>query len=385
MLPRKSLLVILLISILVFVFSSISLSADQVLQKVKVGITPYAFAMMFPVIHKTGIDNEIGIDFELVDFPSSANTFQILIRGDVDILNEDMSVHIAKLKNAPEVRTFGTNNLFKGFILIGRKGVDKSYEEILAEKGSPEESKKYILNSLKGRKFVAAPFFAGVISDALQQVGLKLEDIEYIKFSDDQKAASAFISGVGDFYLGSLPQEIKMLSMPDKFINMGGNTEIMGPASLFYGGILAKDAYINDNYETVLRIMAAFYRGAKYLQDAVNNNDVNNIFIQLMKEELNNRTAGSMNNEDMFDTEKKYEEIFTYERAWEVSLNPESKLYWKITGDYQMGVEIGLGNLDQEYDLTQYFIWEKVYADLSQRKDLMDFINKPLTPLAKIK
>ncbi|MCX6089109.1 MAG: ABC transporter substrate-binding protein [Candidatus Atribacteria bacterium] len=382
---RRLLSSILVFSLVLFILSAMAWGEEQTLKKVRVGITPYAFSMMFPVIHETGIDHEVGVDFDLVDFPSSANTFQILIRGDVDMLNEDMSVHIAKLKNSPEVRTFGTNNLFKGFILIGRKGSDKSYEEVLADKGNPDEAKKFILNSLKGRKFVAAPFFAGVISDALQQVGLKLEDIEYVQFADDQKAASAFISGVGDFYLGSLPQEIKMLSMPDKFINMGGNTEIMGPASLFYGGILTTEKYLKENNDVILRVMAAFYRGAKYLQDAVKNNDVHNIYIQLMKEELNKRTAGTMPDEDMFNTEKKYEEIFTYERAWEVSLNPQSKLYWKITGDYQMKVEVGLGHLDQEYDLTHYFLWEKTYADLTQRKDLMDFINQPLTPLSRKK
>jgi len=212
----------LLFGLVILLLVSTSLSAAETnLKSVKVGITPYAFAMMFPVIHALGIDNEIGIDFVIYDFSSSAGTFPALIRGDIDIVNEDMSFHIAKIKNAPEIKTFGTNNLFKGFILIGRKGVDKSYQEVLTELGDPKKAKEKILKNLTGRKFVAAPFFSGVISDALRQIGLELEDIEYIKFADDQKAAAAFIGGVGDFYLGSLPQEIKMLNMPDKFVNMG--------------------------------------------------------------------------------------------------------------------------------------------------------------------
>jgi len=372
----------LLLSLVILLLVSTSLSAAETnLKSVKIGITPYAFAMMFPVIHTLGIDNEIGIDFDIYDFSSSAGTFLTLIRGDIDIVNEDMSVHIGKIKNAPEIKTFGTNNMFKGFILIGRKGVDKSYQEVLTELGDPEKAKEKILKSIKGRKFVAAPFFSGVISDALGQVGIKLEDIEYIKFADDEKAAAAFIGGVGDFYLGSLPQEIKMLNMPDNFVNMGGNTEIMGPASLYYGGFQTTEKYLKENYDTILRVCAAFYRGARYLQEAINNEDKNSLFIKLMVDNLNKRTAGNMSYEDMFNMEKNYEEIFTYKRAGEIVVNPDSKLYWKITGDYQMKTEISVGHLDKELDLFQYIVWDQTYKDLSQREDLVEFIEKPLTSL----
>ena len=136
-------LILISLMLLTFVFNLYGEKTEEITEliKVKIGITPYGFAMMFPAMQETGIDHEFGIDFEIVDFPSSAGTFQALVRGDLDIVNEDMSVHIAAIQNAPEIVTFGTNNLFKGFILIGRKGVDKSYKEVLAELGNADEAK----------------------------------------------------------------------------------------------------------------------------------------------------------------------------------------------------------------------------------------------------
>jgi len=158
----------------------------------------------------------------------------------------------------------------------------------------------------------------------------------------------------------------------------------MGPASLFYGGLQATEKYLNskENYDTILRVCAAFYRGARYLQEAIDNEDKNSLYIELMKDNLNKRTAGNMSYEDMFNMEKNYEEIFTYKRAGEIVVNPDSKLYWKITGDYQMKTEISLGHLDKELDLFQYIVWDQTYKDLSQRKDLVEFIEKPLTSLS---
>ncbi len=50
-----------------------------------------------------------------------------------------------------------------------------------------------------------------------------------------------------------------MLNMPNQFANMGGNTEIMGPASLFQGGIQTTRRYYEDNYDILIRVQAAFY------------------------------------------------------------------------------------------------------------------------------
>ena len=91
-----------------------------------------------------------------------------------------------------------------------------------------------------------------------------------------------------------------------------------------------------------------------------------------------------MKDEEMWYNEMNYEEIFSFERAWEVALDPKSDLYWKITGDYQMHVEIGLRNLDGPVDLKKdYMLLEKTYAALCNIKDLMDLINNPLTHLKR--
>ena len=72
-------------------------------------------------------------------------------------------------------------------------------------------------------------------------MGIGIDEVQLLNFADDQKAATAFLSGTGDFYIGSLPQERRLLSMEDRFVNAGGSEVLGRPV---YGTTYAVDSGI---------------------------------------------------------------------------------------------------------------------------------------------
>ena len=70
---------------------------------------------------------------------------------------------------------------------------------------------------------------------------MSIDDVQTINFADDEKAALAFISGEGEFYMGGLPSEINLLmNHPDQFKLIGG-AEILGPAGLWYSNVASTE------------------------------------------------------------------------------------------------------------------------------------------------
>ena len=114
----------------------------------------------------------------------------------------------------------------------------------------------------KGKEFCIIPQRKPLIADTIQQVGLDIDDVTLLNFADDQKAAMAYMRGEGDFYMGSLPQERRLLQEPDKYVNAGGS-EVLGPGGLWYDTMVTTDAFIKDNRETALRTLAVLYRSIK--------------------------------------------------------------------------------------------------------------------------
>lgn len=207
--------------------------ANAELSKVRIGVSPYAMFQIWAAAHELGIDKEFGVDFEVEQLTSETVAAGALIHGDLDIITSGINAHIVRIRKAPQIKMFSSIGFFKGFIVIGRKGKVKAFNELVAEMGL-KRAKETRLKEFKGKTFcLNVSGFKFLVADMLAQAGLTLDDIKILNFPDDEKAAVALIRGVGDFYMGSLPQERKLLKMSDQFVNAGGS-EILGPAGVWY-------------------------------------------------------------------------------------------------------------------------------------------------------
>ena len=221
--------------------------------KVRVGSGPYPHYQSFFLAKEWGIDDMFGLDFEISAFNNSAVGYEACVRGDVDVTYGCIAEQVAVMQGAPDIRNFAYVGYFKGFFFVGRKGEMTEWSDLVAEMGL-EEAIEYRRNEFKGKTICVIPQKIPLVVDMLEQVGLTENDVEFLQFADDQKGATAFMSGSGDIYIGGIPQQMTLTKM-DEFINLGGY-EILGPAGVWYDTMASTDEFMLNNREAALRTLA---------------------------------------------------------------------------------------------------------------------------------
>lgn len=336
---------------------------------VRVASCPYPMMVLHAVARDLNLDTEFGLKFETKDFTATLPASQALIRGDIDMSPSCHAEHIAVINNAPQLKSFSGWDLFKGFIYVGRKGKIKPFEQLKKEMGL-EKAREFRIKEMKGKTFCVIPQRKPLIADTLGQYGISIDEVKLLNFADDQKAATAFIRGTGDFYMGSLPQERRLLKMKG-YVNAGG-TEILGPGGLWYGCMIATDDYIAKNRETVLRSMAAMYRLFRLFR------------AQPMKvatpaaKHLSRMTGGTFSTKEYIELETIYDQLLTVEESKEGYYNPSSRYYWKHPVEFYIKATIESGDLKRQVTAEEYYgIAEELFKELLTRDDLLKLINAP--------
>jgi ABC-type nitrate/sulfonate/bicarbonate transport system substrate-binding protein len=347
--------------------TSTSTSSSAPLTTVKVGIEPYTMFMLWPVAHEMGIDKEFGLNFDIMEFASADTANTALARGDIDIAGSAISFHMAAVKGAPQLIGFSSLSLFKGFIFVGRKGAIEPYSQLVQEKGATE-AKKYRINEFKDKNFCIVAQNEALLLDTLSQVGLTLNDVKLSEFADDPAAATAFEQGTGDFYIGSLPQEQKLLGIPDKFINAGG-TEILGPAGLWYDIMISTDKFMKDHKETALKTLAVMYKTVNFFSTRQQK------FAEIAAEKLTAYNGATYSASDYITFQTEYDTFLTISDLKAGMYDPSSSMYWKNPAQYIINLDIQQKVLDSSVTADAYYgAQEALFKELLTRQDLMSKI-----------
>ena len=271
-------------------------------------------------------------------------------------------------KGLPQIKGFSSLGYFKGFIFVGRKGKIKPYDELENELGG-KAAKKVRLEEFRGKTFNIIPQLKPLLTDTLTQAGMKIEDVKVQEFADDPKAALVFMWGNGDFYIGSLPEEQKLLKMPDSFVNAGG-AKILGPAGLWYDIMVSTDSFMKGNPETALRTLAVIYK-------TVNLFDKNpEKFAQSAAARMSKLSGSDFPVGDYIGFQTVYDDFVSAQEAKAGMYNPQSELYWKRPASYTIKLLIDQGVLDPDVTAEAYYgDQEELFKRLLKRDDLMDQIN----------
>lgn len=340
------------------------------LTNVRIGIGPYFEYQPWRIAHDLGLDKAEGLNLSFTNLTNTANGVIAAKRGDLDLVSTCHACSFPVFKSAPDFRNWMITNQFKGFIIVGRKGKVLPYAA-LAKKVGPTAAKKQILKSLKGKTFALnAVFFTPLLSSALAQVGLSIKDVKIVAFADDTKAGLAFIRGVGDYYMGSLPQETKMLfGFPDRFVNVGG-AEVLGPGGLWYSLMGSTQGWLSKNHDTALKLMAVWYRTMRYLAEKPSTT------LPLFAKYINAQTGSAFTPKQVqFDTTQ-LDDFMVLARARATAFNPSSPLYWYRSAKFYSDQD--KAQLPQPFNIKTYDLEQVYFTDFLKQTQLIAAVNAPL-------
>jgi len=336
---------------------------------VKIGITPYFEYQPWVIAHELGLDKQQGINLEFTNYDNSAKAAVAAYRGDIDLASNYLAGSFALMKQLPTLQDFMITNQFKGFILIGRAGEATSYEE-LTKTWNESDAKDQILKSLKGKTFdIVQPNYQALLSSALDQVGLSIDDIKINNFATDAQAAVAFEGGTGDYYIGGLPQEAKMLQTPGKYVKVGGS-EVLGPAALWFSSMAAKKSWLDAHADTTKKLLAIWYRTMRYLQEKPEK------AMPLFTAAVNKATSSSLSVETVTSIVNSLERFATLPQAQKEFYDSSSATYYKTSADFY--VKENKSVLPADYDESASISAPKHIQRLVTDTPLVEWIDKPL-------
>jgi ABC-type nitrate/sulfonate/bicarbonate transport system substrate-binding protein len=346
------------------------------LTTVRIGTQPYYDYQFFQVAHDLGIDREFGLN--LVDVPEPGQTaYPQLAAGAIDVAASCESCALPAISNFPQLRDFLITELFKGFVLIGRtvngRPQFKTYFDFLrADAANQQKAGADFAATLKGRSFAINPAADGSLFGALlAHAGLKPADTKVISFPDEGKAALAFISGAGDYYFGSLPQEVRMLTSAD----LKGRFVEAGPASLFplnYANFAATSSWLASHQDVATRLVAVWFRVTQYLYQQPGR------LLAIIARNLQSQTGGLLSSYQTKVALTKFMYFAPFANAYATYYNPKSPTWQGIALRelYQQAEE-----QKQISPGTNYWTYEvdaKYFSLLEKRPDLIKKIEAPI-------
>ncbi|HMN84414.1 MAG TPA: hypothetical protein PKA74_00260 [Bauldia sp.] len=350
-------------------FGSAGVQAEEQ-SVVRVGMTPFFDYQFFSVAKEYGWDKELGLDLQFEWLTQSGPSIQALANGSLDTVNTCVVCNFPFYESVPEMENFLTVNQFKGFVVIGRVGQSKTYAEFLAELGDPEKAKLATIEQMKGKTFpIYLANYQPLLTAVFEQAGLSLDDIKTVNFADDEKAALAFISGEGEFYMGGLPSEINLLmNHADQFQLIGG-AEILGPAGLWYSNVASTADWLAKNEKTALKLMAMSYRYNRYVQEKIDQ------IMPIVVKAMNDHSGVATDVDSLKFIFDKFLEFRTYQQDAETTYDPASPLFWENSAKYYVAKSTELPKGADYAAKNPLNAWyEKFVAD----KELLAWVDAPL-------
>jgi ABC-type nitrate/sulfonate/bicarbonate transport system substrate-binding protein len=223
---------------------------------------------LWAVAHTLGIDRKLGINLNVEQFTNFPLTQ--LRRGDLQLVFSCQICAAASDVNFPQYRDVMITNQYKGFVVVGRAGKTKTYAEFLSQDGGVQSKAAYdFVRYLKGKSIDTwKTADLSIVESLMEQGGLTASDVTINDFPDLNKAAEAYLHGTGDYYIGDLDQQAKMLydpSLKGQFVE-AAPFNAFGPGGLWYSTMAASQAWLQGNQELMLKLLAIYYRTTRYLQ-----------------------------------------------------------------------------------------------------------------------
>jgi len=373
---KRAGVVVSLVATLAAVAGYGSPSSATELTPVLIETQPYYDFKFFDVAKDLGIDREFGLDITIIT-TAEQFSWRKLVRGDVDIAASCPTCVLPAIGELPTLRDFMINQVFEGFVPIGRlkdgKPERPTYHGFLEENGGDVDAALTSFSkSLKGSSWAVTPEIQKAnIQLMLERGGLTLDDVRIIPFPDETKSALAFIHGEGDYYFGSLPQSVRLISAPE----LEGQFVLAGSAKLFptaFGTFAAMQEWLDKNEETAVRLYAVWFRTTRYLYEQPDR------LLEIIGESLKVATGGLLTAESTKAALMHFNYFPLFEDARKTYFDPNSPTYFGTANEKLFVAAAEMGQFPKETTWDQIQIGDKYFEKLEARQDLIDIINAPL-------
>jgi ABC-type nitrate/sulfonate/bicarbonate transport system substrate-binding protein len=337
---------------------------------VRVAMTPFYDYQFFSVARELGWDKELGLDLQFTWLTQSGPSVEALANGSVDTVNTCVICNFPYYESVPELTDFVTTNQYRGFVLIGRKGAAKTYDEFNKELGDANAAVKATLEQVRGKTFpMYAANYETLLKATIGQNNMTLDDVKVVNFPDDQKAALAFIGGTGDFYMGGLPSEVSILQGREDEFQIIGGSDLLGPAGLWHSQVGSTADWLTKNEDAALKITAMSYRYNRYV------NEKPDVVLPIVAKAMTEHSGTALTVADLqyvFDT---FETFRSYQEDIKTTYEPTSPLYWGNSADFYVKLSSDLP-AGADYRRTEPL--DAWFAKFLGRADLLAWVDAPL-------
>jgi ABC-type nitrate/sulfonate/bicarbonate transport system substrate-binding protein len=226
----------------------------------------------FKEVGITYTPNDVGISVSAEDAPA------VFASGRLDVMSSPIGLLMPAAKTLPPFKMFFYGDIFQGYAIMAQPDANaKSFQEFLAEGKSPDAAYKATMAQLNGKRFAfpGEAAIKGFIDIALQKGGLTLADVDAVGAPHDPDNVALMQAKRADFQVGGVPSRMTLQIAGFKPILTSGDLASYATASadsaelraVFHDGWVSTDAWINANYETVLRIASVGFRINQFIAE----------------------------------------------------------------------------------------------------------------------
>ena len=341
---------------------------------IRIGTTPSYDDRLWAFAESIGMDTRIGLELELIPFPGGIPYTQMQT-DEIDMLFSCQPCYGSVIENFPSYRNYLITNEYQGFTMIGRTG-QYTYAQALTDNGNDTDAAKAAFaEELVGTEILKPEGFPTTQEESLLAgLGLTLGEEVTLRFYADITGMNfAFLQGEGDFYIGSLDMQTRLLFSDE----LAGEYVVAAPLELFGRSVLystegVTQEWLDENPETALRSLAVWYRAARYLEELP---DIVGEFVGEDAKASSGGVSLGGNVTARVMTELNY--FMTLEAAQEYMFTPGTNTYFgNIEDRFISGIEGG--TIPEGTVWSDYEVEEEWFTRLLAREDLVAWINLPL-------
>lgn len=208
---------------------------------------------------------------------SGQDAGKILSGRGADVISGSPALLLSAYKTIPPFKVFVLGDIFQGNAIMAqpKKGY-KSVQEFVQEGLEPKEALRKAVGQLKGKRIGYPPIapIQAFLTVALKKAGLTLEDMAGVMAPDAENIA-AMVAGRLDFQTGGAPSRMALEERGFKpIITATAITRYAKPSPesedlrvIFHDGWVALDSWINNNYDSMLRMSSVMFRILRFMNE----------------------------------------------------------------------------------------------------------------------
>jgi ABC-type nitrate/sulfonate/bicarbonate transport system substrate-binding protein len=343
---------------------------------VRLSAAPYGDHCWVVLASRQGYLKDVGIRLDPVEprVILEQQAIPQLENGEIDVSTMYLGNITTAIDKITNIKPFFVQSYWAGnTILISPTSGFKTVDDFIAQGQSWKDAAKSAMMQLKGQEIVVPPNPSTEpwLSLAYSFAGLTLDDSNYIALEDPKavqlaisgRAKAAAPGGASQIYQLQYQAGWKSLMSTRqmvKYVTAGPGSEINNV--LNYDCLVASQAYLDGNKDTVMRLCSAFYRTIDYMFGPQQTEALTKYAPFINANSGSNLDASAL--KFIFEV---LDPFFPWSEQHKLWADPKYPLFYENIYRFQLNAYKKAGTIaNREYDLNSFFaaksIWENMNA-----------------------